>query len=148
MRPPPPSRYGSVQTPGAFLAQQLAQRVAVATKSAREVYVGNINPASVNTEVLTQFFNVALEGLDASEPGPPVSAVRSMAADGKFCFVELRTLALADAALALSGMLLGGRALTVNRPSGYVDPATIAAMVAQAAAAAAALQAPPERGAP
>lgn len=41
---------------------------------------------------------------------------------GRFCFIELRTAALALAALHLDKVEVAGRPINIGRPKGYVDP--------------------------
>lgn len=43
-------------------------------------------------------------------------------AAGRFAFIELRTLALADAAVSLDKLELMGRQMNIGRPKGYEPP--------------------------
>lgn len=120
------------------LAQQAASAAAAASKTQREVYVGNLMPGLVTEAALRQLFN---SGLAAAFPGSnvpglePVASI-SMHSDGRYAFVELRTPEMATAALQLSSQIsLLGQSISIGRPSGYVDPAKAHA-AAQAAAVA------------
>jgi len=118
------------------LQQQAASAAAAASKTQREVYVGNLVPGAVNEPTLMQLFNTALmvRFPGSNVPGmEPVIKV-NLHSDGRYAFVEFRTPEMATAALDLSGQVqFLGQAMTVNRPSGYVDP-NKASVAAQAAA--------------
>jgi splicing factor U2AF subunit len=129
-------------------AAALASRVATAARKAREVYCGNLLPGVVGPDLLRSFLDAALSGLPLPElaAGPPVLAVQP-AGDGKYAFVEMRSEALAAAALSLHGLDLAGRALSVARPAGYTDVAVAAALGIAAVAAAASAAACAQPGA-
>ncbi|KAK9785344.1 hypothetical protein WJX73_004716 [Symbiochloris irregularis] len=117
------------------LQQQAASATAAASKTQREVYVGNLVSGLVAEEALRQLFNSTMRAAfpDKVMPGfDPVVTV-SLHSEGRYAFVELRTPEMASAALSLSNQVqLLGQPISVGRPSGYVDP-----MQAQTAAAAA-----------
>eukprot|EP00884_Botryococcus_braunii_P018779 jgi/Botrbrau1/5585/Bobra.97_2s0015.1 len=120
------------------LQQQAACAIAAASKTQREVYVGNLTAGLVTEEALRQLFNTTMKAAfpDKVQPGlEPVVSV-SMHSEGRYAFIELRTPEMASAALTLSNQVqLLGQSISVGRPSGYVDPTK--AQVAAAAAAAA-----------
>jgi splicing factor U2AF subunit len=101
-----------------------------ATRKQREIYVGNLAVGVVSAPLLMQLFNGALGALQPPGSAPAVANVR-MDAGGRFAFLEMRSEALAAAALSLDKMDLCGRSINVGRPKGYVDPG--AAAVAAAA---------------
>ncbi|KAK9860324.1 hypothetical protein WJX84_002429 [Apatococcus fuscideae] len=120
------------------LQQQAASAVAAASKTQREVYVGNLVSGLVTEEALRQLFNSTMQAAfpDKQIAGlDPVVNV-SMHSEGRYAFVELRSPDMASAALQLSNQVqLLGQPISVGRPSGYVDPskAQQAALAAQAA---------------
>ncbi|KAL4433887.1 hypothetical protein ABPG75_000328 [Micractinium tetrahymenae] len=126
------------------LQQQALSAVAAASKTQREVYVGNLTAGLVTADMLRQLFNstmaaafpdMAKEGID------PVVNV-SVHTEGKYAFVELRTPEMATASLQLNGQVqLLGATLSIGRPSGYVDPGKAAAAAVVAAEALAKFQA-------
>uniref|UniRef100_A0A061RZ22 RRM domain-containing protein n=1 Tax=Tetraselmis sp. GSL018 TaxID=582737 RepID=A0A061RZ22_9CHLO len=119
------------------LQQQAASAAAAASKTQREVYVGNLALGLVTEDVLRTLFNNALKVAfpDYSTPGMEPVVNVSMHSDGRYAFVELRTPEMASEALKISGLQLLGQALSVGRPSGYVDPVVAAQQAAQAAQA-------------
>lgn len=120
-----------------MLQQQAASAAAAASKTQREVYVGNLAVGLVTEDVLKTLFNNALVAAFPQNNMPgmePVVSV-SMHSDGRYAFVELRTPEMATEALKIAGLQLLGQAISVGRPSGYVDPAAAAAQAAQAALA-------------
>jgi len=109
-----------------MMQQRMAAATAAATqtKKQREVYVGNLTIGVVSVAMLTELFNGALLSiLPESERanGAPVISI-NLDAEGKFGFIEMRTEALATAALHLDKVELCGRRINVGRPRGYVDP--------------------------
>jgi len=102
----------------------------------------------VTPDILTKLFNSAMEaaqlpnsGIDAAHP--PVIGV-NLSSDGKYAFVELRTDEMATAAMGLNKLEVMGRELHIARPSGWVDPETVANMAtAQAGPGATAPGQPP-----
>lgn len=118
-----PPRAAAVDASGLTPAQQAALR------KAREVYVGNLAPGQATADVLRELFNKALQGfvLDAapggSGGGEAVVDVKMDATAGRWAFVELSGEELATAAIdGLNGTELFGRALKLQRPSGYAGP--------------------------
>ncbi|KAL0024901.1 hypothetical protein WJX77_001165 [Trebouxia sp. C0004] len=126
------------------LQQQAASAVAAASKTQREVYVGNLVAGLVTEEALRQLFNSTMTAAfpDKLTPGfDPVVNV-SMHSEGRYAFVELRTPEMASAALQLSNQVqLLGQSISVGRPSGYVDPSKAQQAASAAAAALAAFKA-------
>lgn len=119
------------------LQQQAASAVAAASKTQREVYVGNLVPGVVTEPMLRQLFNATLQAAfpDHCVDGTQEPVVRiNMAPEGKYCFIEMLSSDMATACLQLTGQIqLAGSALSIGRPTGYVDP-----VKAQAAAQSAA----------
>ena len=110
----------------AVLQQQAASAVAAASKTQREVYVGNLTPGVVNDPMLRQLFNATLQAAFPDRCGggtiDPVIHI-NMAPEGRYCFIELLSLEMATACLQLSGqVLLAGSMLSIGRPAGYIDP--------------------------
>ena len=119
------------------LHQQAASAVIAASKTQREVYVGNLAPGIVTDAMLRQLFNPTLQAAFPQQCGDgsiePVIHIK-MAAEGKYCFIELLSSEMATSCLELSGqVMLAGSVLSIGRPAGYVDP-----LRAQAASQAAA----------
>ena len=117
-----------------ILQQQAASAAAAASKTTREVYVGNLAVGLVTDEILKTLFNNALVATFPQNALPgqePVINV-NMHSDGRYAFVELRSPEMATEALKIGGLQLLGQAISVGRPSGYVDP-TLVQQQAQAA---------------
>ncbi|KAK9843828.1 hypothetical protein WJX81_008039 [Elliptochloris bilobata] len=126
------------------LQQQAASAVAAASKTQREVYVGNLVAGLVTEDALRQLFNTTMQAAFPGHLPPGVDAVCSvsMHSEGRYAFVELRTPEMASAALQLSNQVqLLGQQISVGRPSGYVDPSKAQEAAAAAAAALTAFQA-------
>ena len=80
----------------------------------------------LTADVLKQFFNAALvsaslhdAGIDGGEPIVDCN----LGSEGKFGFLEFRTIAECTSCIALSGIELGGKALRVERPRDYAPMA-------------------------
>ncbi len=93
------------------------------TKKCRRVHVGNLpvgvglTPAS-----LKQFISQLMQQLAlVVKPGDPVID-SFLSTDCKFGFVEMRTIAEANNALAMSGVEYFGRPIRVGRPADYQPP--------------------------
>ncbi|MEW5306363.1 MAG: hypothetical protein WDW36_008832 [Sanguina aurantia] len=99
-------------------SSQQADRV---SRKQREIYVGNLAVGSVNMDMLRELFNAVLAQM-VPDPvtTPPVVDVR-VDTSGRFGFVELRTLELADLAIQLDKLEVCGRKLNVARPKDYVE---------------------------
>ncbi|KAK9808982.1 hypothetical protein WJX72_007369 [[Myrmecia] bisecta] len=126
------------------LQQQAASAVAAASKTQREVYVGNLVAGLVTEDALRQLFNSTMAAAfpDKIIPGLDAVVSVSMHSEGRYAFVELRNPEMATAALQLSNQVsLLGQPISVGRPSGYVDPSKAQEAAAAAAAALAAFQA-------
>ena len=82
----------------------------------------------------SQLFNSSLEAAFPSSANSLIKPVVSiqMSQDSKYAFVELATEEMASAALQLHGMELCGRAMSIARPSGWVDAVTQQALALQA----------------
>ena len=98
--------------------------------------MGNLAGGMVTEEAMRQLFSSTMQAAFPEQQAPgldPVASV-SMHSEGRYAFVELRTPEMATAALALDGQVqLMGTAISVGRPSGYVDPSK-AQQAAEAAA--------------
>lgn len=112
------SSSNPANTPGAAVQSNASSL----TRRARRLHIGNL-PLGVGLtgEMLKQFFNAALVSAnlhDTSKEGDP--AVDAMlGTEGKFGFVEFRTIAEATSCLALNNIELGGKQLRVERPRDY-----------------------------
>jgi len=84
---------------------------------ALQVYVGNIQPGSINKDQIIRLFN---ESLTAVFPNCnlPVCGI-NMHSGGKYCFLEFRDKDLCTAALDLDGFQILGLTLSVKRPASY-----------------------------
>lgn len=126
------------------LAQQASSAVAAASKTQREVYIGNLVGGMVTEDALRQLFNNTMAAAFPDQMVNGLDAVVnvSMHSEGRYSFVELRTPEMATAALQLSGQVqLLGQPISVGRPSGYVDPAAAQNAAVAAAKALEAFQA-------
>jgi splicing factor U2AF subunit len=108
------------------LHQQAASAVIAASKTQREVYVGNLIPGVVTDPMLRQLFNATLQAAfpEQCDDGniEPVIHIK-MHPEGKYCFIELLSSEMATSCLELSGqVMLAGSMLSIGRPAGYVDP--------------------------
>jgi hypothetical protein len=71
--------------------------------------------------MLKQFFNAALVSAnlhDTSKEGDPVTD-SMLGTEGKFGFIEFRTIAEATSCIALNNIELGGKQLRIERPRDY-----------------------------
>jgi splicing factor U2AF subunit len=92
-------------------------------KTQRKVYVGNLTP-NVNGEFLKQLFTqtLVISYPQWNIPGQD-SVVEVQHRDGnKYCFLELRTMEMATAALQINGVTVLGAQLQVSRSIGFLDP--------------------------
>jgi len=109
----------------------LAQRVPIpssseslqASKKARRLYLGNMpNNMGVTDKQICEFFNRACMGSGvATMPGEPCIDAW-IAPEGKYGFVEFRSIDECTAGIALNGINMQGRQLLVKRPNDY-EPA-------------------------
>ncbi|KAJ1480731.1 hypothetical protein T484DRAFT_1809665 [Baffinella frigidus] len=110
---------GGVPPGGATNLPQLMQ----ITKKSRRVHVGNL-PISVplTPQQLRTFVAGVMQQMFLTvKPGDPVID-SFVSTDGKFGFVEMRTIQEASNALSMTGVELMGRAIRVGRPADYVHP--------------------------
>jgi len=92
-------------------------------KTQRKVYVGNLTP-NINGEFLKQLFTqtLVISYPQWNVPGQD-SVVEVQHRDGnKYCFLELRTMEMATAALQINGVTVLGTQLQVSRSIGFLDP--------------------------
>lgn len=125
------------------LQQQAASAVAAASKTQREVYVGNLLPGLVTGDMLRTLFNSTMAAAfpDKIPTGMEAVVNVSVHTEGRYAFVELISSEMATAALQLNNQVqLLGQTLSIGRPSGYVDPAKAAAAAQSAAEALAKFQ--------
>ena len=98
------------------------QNALAASRRARRLHIGNLpQGVGLDAQMLKQFFNAALVSAslhDTSKEGDPVLDTM-IAGEGKFGFVEFRTIAEAISCLALNGIELGGKQLRIERPRDY-----------------------------
>ena len=92
------------------------------TRRARRLHVGNL-PLGVGltADMLKQFFNAAIVSAnlhDLAKEGEPVLDCL-LSGEGKFGFVEFRTIAEAISCTALNNIELGGKQLRIERPRDY-----------------------------
>jgi hypothetical protein len=129
------------------LTQQAASAVAAASKTQREVYVGNLIPGVVTEEMLRQLFNSAMRAAFPDKCGPeqdPVVRV-NLNTEGRYGFIELQSSEMASQCLSLNQQVpLMGQTLSIGRPTGYVDPVKAYAAAQAAAEALARFQADSE----
>ena len=104
-----------------------AQSLLSLSRRARRLHIGNLpTGVGLTADVLKQFFNAALvsaslhdAGIDGGEPIVDCN----LGSEGKFGFLEFRTIAECTSCIALSGIELGGKALRVERPRDYAPMA-------------------------
>lgn len=92
-----------------------------ATKVCRELYIGNM-PEGINELQLVEFFNAEMNRCgwtNTSLPGPACVQARI---NGRFAFVEFRTVEETDKGLQLNGTNFSGCSLRVGRPKAYTGP--------------------------
>jgi len=118
-----------------MIQQMLAQKTAVnhavnnntetlaLSRKARRLFVGNIpGGMGLSDQQIAEFFNMACrESGIAIMPGEPVIG-SWLSPEGKYGFIEFRSIDETTAALALNGISLQGRQLVVKRPNDY-EPA-------------------------
>jgi len=93
------------------------------SRKARRLHVGNL-PLGVGLtgRTLAEFINRVMQAANLqSAPGDCVIDV-FMSSEGKFAFVEFRTVDEANNAMSLDGIQLHGQSLRIARPSDYVPP--------------------------
>lgn len=90
------------------------------SRQAKRLYIGNL-PPNVSPFDLLNFMNAQFlaSGIYAANPGAPVVDA-SVAHDGAYAFIELRTPQEATMAMAFDGLVFQGQALRVRRPKDYV----------------------------
>jgi splicing factor U2AF subunit len=87
----------------------------------RELFIGNTTP-EMTGEMLMDFLGKAMEQVGLTiMPGNPINACR---VNGKFAFIELRTVKETENALNLNNIPFMGAMLRVGRPSKYNGPVT------------------------
>lgn len=131
------------------LQQQAVSAVKAASRTQREVYIGNISIGAVNEKMIHDLFKATLT---AAFPAKcqngaidPVTRI-AMVEGQKYCFMEVCDAEMATACLDLSGKVqLMGSVLTLGRPAGYVDPKQASTAALTAANALATFQADGEK---
>ena len=96
-----------------------------AEKLRREIYVGNLVSGQIGATMLCELLNDVLkkivpEACHAVGKLPPVLSIVMDSAQ-KYASLEMRSSALATAALGLDQMHVLGRPLHITRPAGYFD---------------------------
>jgi len=115
----PPVGMPGMMPPAANLKADLMQR----TKKCRRVHIGNL-PINVGLtpEALKSFVNSVMQQMFLTvKPGEPVID-SFVSGDGKFGFVEMRTVQEATNALSMTGADCFGRPIRVGKPADYVPP--------------------------
>jgi splicing factor U2AF subunit len=125
------------------LQQQAASAVAAASKTQREVYVGNLAAGLVTEPMLHQLFSTTMAAAFPEQCGARDPVVKvSVAPEGKYAFVELATSEMATSCLQLNqSVAVMGSTLSIGRPAGYVDPGKASSAAQTAAEALARFQA-------
>lgn len=108
------------------LQQQAVSAVKAASRTQREVYIGNITLGVVTEKMIHDLFRATLTAAFPSKCQngaiDPVTRI-TMVEGQKYCFMEVCDAEMATACLDLSGKVqLMGAVLTLGRPAGYVDP--------------------------
>jgi RNA recognition motif-containing protein len=127
--PPPPMDVMPLRNSGYLpLRSGVVTVLGAADKKQREIYVGNLHPSVLTSELIRELFEPAMRlipdyaKLDHEKVPSPILAV-DFGGDGKFAFVEFVTESLATAGLVIFNQVeLLGRKMTVMRPQGYVAP--------------------------
>lgn len=115
--PPAGGGGGGFARPPMGLAANMQQ-----TRQARRLYVASLPPGCNDAE-LTEFFVRCLsEGIGPEHANGVVHVY--VKPNGAFAFVELRTMELASACLALDGIGFRGSSLKVQRPKDYNEAAS------------------------
>jgi len=133
------------------LQQQAQSAAAAASKSQRELYVGNLAAGLVTEAALRQVFDSALMAAfpQAAVPGQQPVVNVNIHSDGRYGFIEFRSPDYATAALQLNGqVMLMGQTLNIGRPASYVDPGKVNVAAQQAEVALAAFKATGVPGVP
>lgn len=94
----------------------LLQMADPATKTLRELYVGNLPPGIVDWQLKEFMSQAIMQGELATMPGSSLLQVR---VNGKFAFAEFRSVEECNLAQNLSGILCMGTLLDVKRPAKY-----------------------------
>ena len=131
--PAPLLAVASAHVPGAALgalaplavpapAPSPLQQQATLTRRARRLHVGSL-PPGISIQLLRDLFNSSLLSAGLTIGGAPdvINDVQ-MGGEGKFAFIEFRSVREATSALALDGLDLLGRKIRVQRPNDFVVP--------------------------
>merc|ERR1711904_475257 len=92
-------------------------------KTQRKIYIGNLT-SNINGEFLKQLFThtLAISYPQWNMSGQD-SVIEVQYRDGnKYCFMELRTMEMATAALQVNGVCVLGTQIQVSRSIGFLDP--------------------------
>jgi len=92
-----------------------------ATKVQRELYIGNM-PEGVNEMGLVGFFNQEMTGRAWNNPSMMGPSCMQARINGRFAFVEFRSIEETDRAMGLNGANYNGCSLRVGRPKAYQGP--------------------------
>jgi len=107
---------------GVLGAQTQTQNLMALTRKARRLHVGNLpQGVGLTIEMLKQFFSAAITSAklhDAALEGDPVVDAM-IGSEGKYGFVEFRSVAEATSCLALNNIELAGKPLRIERPRDY-----------------------------
>lgn len=112
--------FNPVANPAMLMA--VSQQQAAATRRARRLHMGNL-PPGMGEPVIKELLNTAMKGATLTLPsdpnGDPVNSI-NMSGDGRFCFVEFRSVLECNNALLLDKMELMTKTIRLSRPNDYV----------------------------
>ncbi|KAH8233152.1 hypothetical protein KR026_004847, partial [Drosophila bipectinata] len=123
-----PLQYKSMQASGQIASRILPDQqptaesaaIAMVTRQARRLYVGNI-PFGVTEEEMMDFFNQQLAALDSSSLKTDGKAVLTCQTnlEKNFAFLEFRSMDEATQAVNFDGVSFRGQTLKIRRPHDY-----------------------------
>jgi len=105
---------------GAGAGASVPQHMDPATKTRRELYIGNV-PEGVNELQLQQFLSQAMLQTKLNSSPEPIIQCRI---SGRFAFVEFRSIEDCNRAMNLNGIPLLNMPLRIGRPRAYEGPTT------------------------
>lgn len=108
--------------PLAAPAPSLLQQQAGLTRRARRLHIGSL-PPGCSQQLLRELFNESLlnAGLTIGGAREVINDVQ-MGGEGKFAFIEFRSVREATSAMALDGLVVLGRSIRVQRPNDFLVP--------------------------
>lgn len=112
----------AARTPSSAFAQLGNQKALSESKKARRLFIGNLPHGGVHSSSVVEFFNKACSASGISIMGGNPVADAYVAPDGKYGFIEFRSIDETTAGLALNGISFQGSSVNVRRPNDY-EPA-------------------------